>query len=114
MNVVHSSGTITIRVLPDDGPEAEEVYILQLVTASGSAAIDPSANIVRIIVRENIQKTLQYVTTLYRSLNVEIHLAVWDLWEKPFSLRILLKIQTLQLTFPYPLDALEETQETFW
>ena len=56
LNVVHSSGTITIRVLPDDGPEAEEVYILQLVTASGSAAIDPSANIVRIIVRENIQK----------------------------------------------------------
>jgi len=41
-----------VRILPDDAPEAEEIYIIQLVTASGSAILDPLADIARITVRK--------------------------------------------------------------
>ena len=54
MNFLHSSGSIRVMVLPDAAPEAEEVYIIQLVSASGSAVIDPSADIARLTVRETI------------------------------------------------------------
>lgn len=50
-SILHSSGSITVRVLPDAAPEAEEVYIIQLVSASGSAVIDPSADTARLTVR---------------------------------------------------------------
>lgn len=43
-----------VRVLPDAAPEPEEVYIIQLVSASGSAVIDPSADTARLTVRKNI------------------------------------------------------------
>lgn len=41
-----------MRILPDNAPEPEEVYVVQLVSASGGAVIDPSANTVRLTVRE--------------------------------------------------------------
>ena len=96
-NLIYSSGSIEVRVLPDNGPEAEEVFIIQLVAVTEGAVIDPSADIARLTVRKNSNYSGHYDTIQYnRFLNVAIHLVLWDSLEKPCSLRTLPRIQTHQ------------------
>lgn len=65
MNFLYRSASIRITVLPDAAPEAEEVYIIQLVSASGSAVIDPSADTARLTVRKNIKLNEDYCNVMY-------------------------------------------------